>query len=35
MLAKLRKINVAEQIRRMCRAQLDRTEWADRKAGAP
>jgi hypothetical protein len=33
-LAKLSKIKLAEQIRRICRAHLDRTVWADHKAGA-
>jgi hypothetical protein len=34
MLAKLSKIKLAEQIRRICRAHLDRTDWADQKTGA-
>ena len=34
LLAKLSRIKLAEQVRRMCRAQLDRTGWADHKAGA-
>lgn len=31
-LAKVAEIRVQEQIRRMCRAQLDRTTWSHEKA---